>query len=134
MTVKFDTKGARTRIEKATMRSVQEGAEAVRAEAIKLILETMKTGRTYWRKGIAHIASARGQPPASDTGYLVSSISTRYDVKKLKGVVEVGAVYGKFLEFGTAKMEPRPFLRPALRNVRKVIQQETKTNIEQAFK
>jgi HK97 gp10 family phage protein len=62
------------------------------------------------------VASAPHEPPASDTGRLISSLATEYHPEKLTGTVRVGANYGAMLEFGTQYMEPRPFMRPALQN------------------
>lgn len=47
-----------------------------------------------------------------DTGALRRSIQTAMD-NDLHGVVFVAAEYGIFLEFGTRRMSPRPFLGPA---------------------
>ena len=64
-----------------------------------------------------HTQSAPNQPPASDTGFLVSNIST--EVKSTRDGMIVGKIisaapYSKFLEFGTTKMTERPFMQPAL--------------------
>lgn len=112
----------------AIMRGVVRATEAVREEAISLILNTPKTGRVYQRGSVTHQASAPGEPPASDTGELVNSIKTEYDEAKLSGTVVVRSPHGPHLEYGTRNMEPRPFLRPALANRRKasadIIKQE----------
>lgn len=57
-------------------------------------------------------ASAPGEAPAIDTGNLVNSLETR-KTGVGSAVVEAGAEYAAALEFGTRKMAPRPFLRPA---------------------
>ncbi|NWG09034.1 MAG: HK97 gp10 family phage protein [Nitrososphaerales archaeon] len=51
---------------------------------------------------------ARGKAPVR-TGRLRDSI------KVVGERVEVQAVYGSYVEYGTGKMEARPFLRPAVR-------------------
>lgn len=118
MTVKFNPNSLRDRLRQAAFRGVVRGTELVRDEAVSLILNTPKTGRVR-RDG--HVQSAPGEPPASDTGRLINSITTRYDADNLTGVVNVGAKHGLFLEYGTQKMEPRPFLRPALANKRQEV-------------
>jgi len=52
-------------------------------------------------------------PPAVDTGYLKSSIVSQR-VRRDTAMVYVGAEYGISLEYGTDKMQPRPFVLPAL--------------------
>jgi len=64
-----------------------------------------------------HRASAPNQPPASDTGFLVSQITM--NVKKQSNGAVVGQVisaapYSQHLEFGTVNMTERPFMQPAL--------------------
>ena|SRR3990167_8198414 len=103
-------------IRSAIMRGVVRGTESIRNEMIRLILETPKTGRVYTRWGVSHQASAPGEPPASDLGQLVNSIRTSYEPQDLIGIVHVGAKHGEYLEFGTARMAPRPFARPAAVN------------------
>lgn len=98
------------------MRGVARATEEVRNEMIHLILDTEKTGRVYKRRGVEHQASSGGEPPASDTGRLVNSITTSYDVQNLTGTVGVHTAYAAFLEFGTQKLVPRPFARQALSN------------------
>jgi len=82
----------------------------------KSIQRGIKTGTTYqkYEPRRTHRASAKGEPPATDTGRLVGSIT-----QERTGVAEaeVGSTvdYSKFLEFGTRDMDERPWLRPALK-------------------
>lgn len=78
-----------------------------------------KHGRVYKRgKKRVHIASAPGEYPAIDTSNLISRINARIvwegSLAKLSfGLHDVtSVVYGAYLEFGTSKMAPRPWLRP----------------------
>ena len=59
-------------------------------------------------------ADARRNAPV-DTGYLRSSIATEYEFsgEGVIGSVEAGANYAVFVENGTSRMAPQPFLRPA---------------------
>tara|TARA_Y100000114_G_scaffold44835_1_gene40539 strand:+ start:28924 stop:29352 length:429 start_codon:yes stop_codon:yes gene_type:complete len=99
-------------------------ANLVEAEARQSIQRGVKSGRVYKRRSIVHQASAPGEPPASDTSFLVSNI-TKTAVEKsgtaLSISVESKAPYSKFLEFGTRKMSARPFLQPALEKNRRKI-------------
>ena len=89
------------------------GGQLIRGEAIRSIQTGSKSGKTYkkYNPTRTHKASAPGEAPASDTGFLVSNIR----VKDQKDLVEVRseASYSKFLEYGTSKMLPRPFMFPA---------------------
>src|SRR3974390_2892724 len=96
------------------MRGVMRATEAVRDEMIRLMLSSPHTGRVYNRR---HQASSPREPPAPDTGRLIGSITTPFDPVNLTGRVVVGAKYGLYLEFGTQRMQPRPFMRPALANM-----------------
>ena len=70
--------------------------------------------------------SAPGEPPHLATGTLARSIEmeTFRDGADLVGRVGTNLKYGRFLEFGTARMAPRPFLRPALQSQRPIFVQE----------
>jgi hypothetical protein len=116
MAINWNSAPVKARVKKAVMRGVIKGTEAVRNEAISLILNSPKTGRFYQHRSVVHQASAPGEPFASDTGRAVASIETRYDFQKLTGTVVATDPKFPFLEFGTQKMEPRPSLRPALAN------------------
>lgn len=71
-----------------------------------------------------HRASAAGQPPANDTGFLVSQITMKVKSNSngsVEGSIISAAPYSKALEFGTTTMQARPFMQPALkRNERKI--------------
>lgn len=118
----------------AAARAVVRGTESVRAEAIKLILRTAKTGRLYLRGAVVHQASAPGEPPASDTGRLVNSIRTTYSADKLVGTVVAGTEYAPALEYGTQRMEPRPFMRPALAAKRDEIERRLERAVSDALR
>lgn len=76
-------------------------------------------GRTYIIHNKIHRASAPGEPPAVLTGRLRSSIAS--DLKKNSVKIGTNVEYAKWLEFGTSRMEARPFLRPALERNRREI-------------
>lgn len=101
-------------IRKAIMRGLMTAAGEVRNTAMESIINGPKTGIVYHRRGVAHQASAPGEPPAADIGTLHNSITLRPDIKGLAVYVNAGAKYAAALEYGTRKMEARPFLRPAL--------------------
>ena len=96
---------------------VQRSTTLVEGTAKKSILKG-GTGITYqkYNPRRQHTASAEGEPPASDTGFLVNSISS--NVKRTKnavvGQIIASAPYAPHLEFGTSTIRPRPFMQPAL--------------------
>ena len=101
---------------------VKGGGQLIRGEAIKSIQTGAKSGVMYqkYNPRREHRASAPGQAPASDTGNLVSKITVKQ--KSLNVVhVESNADYSSFLEYGTSKMEARPFMLPAFEKSKKPI-------------
>ena len=88
----------------------------VRNTAVSSINQGAKSGVVYekYNPRRTHKASAAGQPPATDTGYLVSNIYANMDTDGLGVSIESRAEYSGFLEFGTKDMQARPFLQPAL--------------------
>ena len=103
--------------EKELMHLVQRSTTLVEGTAKESILSG-GTGITYqkYNPRRQHTASAEGEPPASDTGFLVGSISS--NVKKrgtsVVGQIIASASYAPHLEFGTSTIRPRPFMQPAL--------------------
>ena len=101
---------------------VKGGGQLIRTEAIKSIQTGAKSGVIYqmYNPRREHRASAPGQAPASDTGNLVSKITVKQ--KSLNVVhVESNAEYSSYLEYGTSKMEARPFMFPAFEKSKKPI-------------
>lgn len=109
------------------------GGQLIRGEAIRSIQSGAKSGKTYKRYNPTrtHKASAPGEAPASDTGFLVSNIR----VKDEKDVVQVRseASYSKFLEYGTSKMLARPFLFPAMEKSKPKIAQVILQKVKQSL-
>jgi len=96
-------------------------ANSIRNEAVKLVQSGSRSGRTYKRGGVTHQASAPGEPPKTDTGALMRSIRVEHTPGSGTARVVVGAKYAAELEFGTKKMAPRPFLRPAIAKVQSMV-------------
>jgi len=101
---------------------VKGGGQQIRNEAIKSIQTGAKSGVMYqkYNPRREHRASAPGQAPASDTGNLVSKIIVRQKSQDVTSV-ESNANYSAFLEYGTSKMQPRPFMLPAFEKSKKPI-------------
>lgn len=113
--VKNPNKNAMKVMESATRLVMNEAKESVSKKG---------KGRIYKRGGITHQASAPNDPPATDTGELKNNITMNVLKRgngQIVGQIISGAPYSEHLEFGTTKMEKRPFLGPALKNNRKRI-------------
>lgn len=117
------------RLEQNAMRELKKkmtrSTMLVFGTAVDSIQRGAKSGKTYqlYNPRRTHTASAEGEAPATDTGFLVNSIT--HEVKKsgknLVGQIIVSAPYAEHLEFGTRNMGKRPFLQPALKkNERKI--------------
>ena len=112
---------------------VTRGTGQVMNTAIKSI-RGGGTGRTYekYEPRRTHTASAPNQPPASDTGFLVSQITMNVDVKTngtVVGQIISAAPYSAALEFGTTQMTERPFMQPALEKNRRKIERMFKKGV-----
>ena len=99
-------------------KSIAKCCATIQKEAMEEMRDTaIDTSKTYGKKG--HHPSLPGNPPAVDTGTLRRSITYTVDEKNLVGYV--GSVindppYGAYLEmaeYGSSRMKPRPWLKPA---------------------
>ena len=103
---------------KNAQRACFKSANLVKNEAIKSISQGSPSGPVVTRynpKRSLRI-SAAGEPPVTDTGFLVSNITTEVQTegRRVTGIVRSQAPYSAFLEFGTQQMPARPFMQPAL--------------------
>lgn len=64
--------------------------------------------------GKYHVPSKPGEPPSNNTQHLHDNIET-VQVKTLIVEVSSNASYSAYLENGSSKMQPRPFMGPAVR-------------------
>ena len=95
-------------------------------QMVKDIKSSMKpgTGRLYKsRTGVGmHRASKPYYPPAPDTKNLKDSIDYNVWISGYEIILRVGSKlkdkYPIYLEIGTSKMLPRPFIRPCLERFR----------------
>lgn len=79
----------------------------------RVAMAAPKHGIQYPRGGRVHVASAPGEAPAIDTGALSGS---GYAERAQEGTWVVGfsTEYAAAQEYGTPRIEPRPYLRPAV--------------------
>jgi len=97
-----------------------EAARTLEWRIHNLITTGSRSGRMYGK----HQASAPGEPPARLSGKLSKSIEFRR-VNQYASSVRVTKEYAIFLEYGTGKIQPRPFMTVAA----KLAQQAMKRRI-----
>ena len=92
-------------------------------KACRLVKEDVRASFRERGTGKGVLSKVFGSPPSKRTGKLWKSI--RYDVfvdgNSVNGYVGTRKRYGLFLELGTKKMPPYPFLVPALLRCRRKI-------------
>ena len=98
---------ARTQANKA----VTVMAQGMETDIKKSMRDTeVNTLKSYGKHG--HHPSVAGDYPAPDTGLLMRSIthSIKQSGDEIRGYTGSNIIYAKYLEYGTSKMKPRPFL------------------------
>ncbi len=95
-------------LNRESMRELGVVAEKIRYDAQNSIREGAISGP-------GHVPSLPGQPPSADSHVLDTGIRTQQDAARGKYLVISTAPYSAFLEYGTSRILPRPFMGPALR-------------------
>lgn len=108
-------------------KKVSRSMTAAAAQVIRKDAITRAPKRTGLLRANIYVARSRNSPLTSEHFVSVRRKRRVYaDTKLNRRKNRVGkyyqrdgdAFYGKFLEFGTVKMAPRPFLRPAFENTK----------------
>lgn len=111
-------------------------AQLIRTTAIQSIQDVSQGERvTRYTAGgneYEHTTSLPGEAPNTDTGTLVGSIQV--EIKKDDIYVGSRLPYAYHLEFGTTKMEPRPWLVPAVEANRTEATKQFKFAIDRVIK
>ena len=84
-------------------------AEDLRENADTL---TRRASQVVRKAALDTMADAKTLAPV-DTGNLRGSITTDTRTGDLSAVVEATASYAAYVEFGTRRMRPQPYMRPA---------------------
>ena len=109
-------------IQKAAKAGIWAGANEVKVEAQLSITRGSVSGKN-------HVASKPGEPPNNDTGVLKNNIET-VSTGPLTAEVHSKAPYAVDLEFGTSKMEERPYMRPAAKKMKPVVAEHVKVILD----
>lgn len=136
--VRYALKNVGKTAEEVCQRAVLQTALEVQTDVKRMIQSGPKTGRVYRRgKGknlsATHQASAPGQPPATDSGTLVSSI---YFEQENPLVATIGSrlAYAAYLEFGTRRMRARPSWTPAVTKAMPKLKERVVAAVAEALK
>ena len=100
------------------------GLNEIRNTAVNGIMKGTKSGAI---RPDGSQASAVGEYPATDTGFLQSNIYVQKSPSGLSGSVVSQAKYSSALEFGTSKMGARPFMQPSAEEVRPKIRRRARS-------
>jgi HK97 gp10 family phage protein len=110
------------RIKQAPDKAIYAAENAMKIFTIKVKSDVQKSLNTNFPP-----ASDPGQPPHKRTGTLYRSVYNQIEKtgKLITGIVgdnaqKNSATYPEMLEFGTSKMSPRPYLRPAVEKNRNI--------------
>lgn len=119
-------------------KAIKQCGEKIRSD---IQYEMAHTARNTSISYNGHNPSMPNNPPAPDTGNLRNSI--RYEVhsenKEIYGIIgstQKDPDYAVYTEYGTSRMAPRPWLRPAMMNnndfIRSTLTSAVKKNFEGA--
>ena len=105
-------------------KSLSQCCATIQREAMEEMRDTtVDESKTYGKKG--HHPSVPGAFPSVDSGTLRRSVTYQVDEKNLVGYVGSNLKdppYGAFLEYGTSRMKPRPWLKPATEKSKETIE------------
>ena len=114
--------------------------EVVATEVRRNIQTSPRGGRTYVKThpNRTHIASAPGESPATDLGFLVRSIQVEPDLQNLRvRIISLHSIapYAKRLEYGdlSSRLAPRPFMFKGLQAKKKQAISIVKNAVNQAL-
>ena len=86
---------------------------AISADLAKASAEVARKAQLVVRKTAADIEASGKRNSPVDTGHLRGSISTTTSIGGLSAEIGPTASYVAYVEFGTRRMRPQPFMGPA---------------------
>lgn len=129
-------------VESELSKTIELCCQKVRSDIQESMSHTQRDmSKTYFtnNKTKGHHPSLPGNPPAPDTGNLRNSI--RYEIdskgKEVYGIVgttQKEPDYGVYTEYGTTKMAPRPWLRPAMQKNNELIRKSISNAVSRSLK
>ena len=105
-------------VDEGSVRFVRVTCQEVERTAKSIMRDSpVNMAVSYGKK--KHHPSFAGNPPAPDTGALMRSVTHSVENENGQAVGYVGSIlsnpdYPRYLEYGTSKMKPRPWLKTAL--------------------
>ena len=118
-------------VEEEVTKTIELCCQKVRSDIQESMSKTERNmDKSYYthNKKIPHHPSLPSNPPAPDTDNLRNSI--RYEIHAeprspygVVGTTQKDPPYGQYLEYGTSKVAPRPWLRPTMENNNEWIRQ-----------
>lgn len=108
----------KVRLEALIGQSPQKAGQALRALAlegeriVKMSFNSSPPGRRYKRGSRIHIASQPNYAPNVDTGKLMNGVHVERRGVMSQAITTGDTEYAAWLEYGTSKMAPRPYMRP----------------------
>lgn len=103
-------------------RALFASADAIKSEAQNSITRGSVSGKD-------HVPSAPGEAPNNDTGVLKNNIEATQP-RPLVAEVSSNAPYAAPLEFGSSRMEARPYLAPARDKLRGEVERNVAKAVE----
>lgn len=109
------------KIESKSKQRLEEALEHNKKKVKDKLSRGSGGGRTYEINGKMHTASAPDEPPAELRGNLSESIAYKIEEKRGDPEGVIGSTYftSFWMEFGTERMRPRPFLGETLEEERR---------------
>ncbi len=95
---------------------IRRGALRIANRIVRTLQRGSRSGVVYSVRGGEHQASAEGEAPKSQSGFLASHVkpsAVRLSGGVLTSRVVISASYAGFLEEGTNLMGPRPYVKPS---------------------
>lgn len=117
-------------------------ADVVRKHATTLAADIRKDfkkpkhGRVYYYKGRRIRASAPGEAPAIRSGALFRNVTPVISANGMQARIDPrarGVKYAAWLEEGTSRMAPRPYINPSFSRRRQAFLNEVRTKLAKAL-